>query len=176
MYDNTPLPLFHRWWRHGETDTQGAARGKLKVKDGKFVLDKGDTKGENSNKGGIKENDKDQENGGGDEDENKSAANRSSTGEAVEHDGERKAAGEGADEDEAQEDDDNDDGGDDGSKEGPMDALRMGAGGGKESAFFQDSGAVPTKLENEEQEVCGISTVVRGKGTGVVWLLCAWTV
>ncbi len=34
-----------------------------------------------------------------------------------------------------------------------MDALRAGAGEGKESAFFQDSGAVPTKLEQEDQEV-----------------------
>ena len=39
------------------------------------------------------------------------------------------------------------------SAQGPVDALRAGAAGGKESAFFQDSGAVPTKLEQEQQEV-----------------------
>lgn len=144
----------------------------MKVKDGKFVLDKGDTKG------GIKES-KDQLDGGAEEGK-RSAANRSSTGEAVEDDEERKAAGEDADED-GQEDDDNDNGIDDGSKEGPMDALRMGAAGGKESAFFQDSGAVPTKLENEEQEVCGIFNVEQGKmdwcGVLVLCLdgfMCLW--
>lgn len=41
--------------------------------------------------------------------------------------------------------------------QGPVDALRAGAGGGKESAFFQDSGAVPTKLEQEDQEVCSLA-------------------
>ena len=35
-----------------------------------------------------------------------------------------------------------------------MDALRACVGEGKQSAFFQDSGAVPTKLEQEDQEVC----------------------
>lgn len=39
------------------------------------------------------------------------------------------------------------------ASQGPVDALRFGAEGGKESAFFQDSGAVPTKLEQEEREV-----------------------
>lgn len=46
------------------------------------------------------------------------------------------------------------------ASQGPVDALRFGAEGGKESAFFQDSGAVPTKLEQEEREV-GVCACVR---------------
>lgn len=42
---------------------------------------------------------------------------------------------------------------------GPVDALRAGAAGGKESAFFQDSGAVPTKLEREEREVSTVHII-----------------
>lgn len=49
-----------------------------------------------------------------------------------------------------------------------MDALRACVGEGKQSAFFQDSGAVPTKLEQEDQEVCcGVPLIGSCAGPGV---------
>eukprot|EP00752_Nemacystus_decipiens_P006443 g5803.t1 len=47
-----------------------------------------------------------------------------------------------------------------GQEEETVDALRAYAGEGKQSAFFQDSGAVPTKLEQEEQELEVVCRVV----------------
>eukprot|EP00903_Cladosiphon_okamuranus_P008763 g8395.t1 len=45
-------------------------------------------------------------------------------------------------------------------EEETVDALRACAGEGKQSAFFQDSGAVPTKLEQEDQELEVVCRVV----------------
>lgn len=76
------------------------------------------------------------------------------------HDSQKKGKGEGTG---SGDEDAGDGGGDDGESSPPeegqpeeeqmVDALRASAGEGKESAFFQDSGAVPTKLEQELQEV-----------------------
>lgn len=41
-----------------------------------------------------------------------------------------------------------------GQQEQPVDSLRACVGEGRQVAFFQDSGAVPTKLEQEDLEVC----------------------
>lgn len=156
-------------------------RGKLKIKDGKFVLDRSESKGDVTNNTTNNEEKDKAEQGRNDEgvlqerqnnskerssaghQNKKPSSSGSGKGDAVEDDdsagrteGDKGADGEeGEDEegDEDEEDGDSEDG-DDESNEGPVDPLRMGGGGGKESAFFQDSGAVPTKLENEEQEVC----------------------
>lgn len=60
---------------------------------------------------------------------------------------------------ESGDDTENGDEGEAAPNQGPVDALRAGAAGGKESAFFQDSGAVPTKLEQEEQEVSALLAI-----------------
>ncbi|CAM9267000.1 unnamed protein product, partial [Scytosiphon promiscuus] len=78
------------------------------------------------------------------------------------HDGHKKSKGDGAgsgDEEAGDGDGDGADGESSPPQEGQpeeeqeVDALRASAGEGKESAFFQDSGAVPTKLEQELQEL-----------------------
>lgn len=109
---------------------QGAARGKLKVKEEKFVIDKSDTQT------------KGQENAGGET----TAMDDTDRKEEDRREGEEGEQGE-------EEEDEDEDKDNKRSTQGPVDPLRMSAAGGKESAFFQDSGAVPTKLVNEDQEV-----------------------